>query len=272
MRILLVAVRLFILGELVVIFFLGREGLLFVWLLVRRREVLPVFAHQLRDLGEGEIPPFELLAHLVGEDHIGRGRSLGGAVVRLGVPPVFPFGAMGGAICVLAFRLEPTQLLFLCRSILRRGMARRCQCSIRGNASGIGNLALKLSAVAEFHTQRIEVGFGDVEDGFPSIKTLLEEVVEVVRDTQLREYISQVSHTVDRRWKSSRAFFSQAALDLRRASQGEQSESGLLLHGCPDRTSYSVPDDLIVFVTAGISPSRPQAGFRDAGCGRGMGV
>ena len=58
--------------------------------------------------------------------------------------------------------------------------------------------------MAKLHVKGVEVGLCDVKNRLPCIKTLLEKVVKVVGDTQLRENVSQFSHTVDCVWKPPR--------------------------------------------------------------------
>ena len=49
--------------------------------------------------------------------------------------------------------------------------------------------------MTKFDTQGIEVGLGYVEDCVPGVKALIEEVLEILRDPQLRKYVFQFSHT-----------------------------------------------------------------------------
>ena len=52
----------------------------------------------------------------------------------------------------------------------------------------------------KLHSESVKIRLSDVEDRVPSIKALLDKIIEVVRDAQLREYICQVNHTADCFW------------------------------------------------------------------------
>jgi hypothetical protein len=100
-HVLSVLARLLVVGQVAQVLILDGLCLRLKRLLLGRSQVLPVFANKLGNFGKAQVAPLELLAHFfvhmvsgrlaraaerlltVGEEHVGRGRSLGRIVVRL---------------------------------------------------------------------------------------------------------------------------------------------------------------------------------------------
>lgn len=64
LQILFIPGRLFVFGQIMVIFLLGCLGLTLVWVLLSLSETLPIFSDELCNFSKCEILSFEILSHL----------------------------------------------------------------------------------------------------------------------------------------------------------------------------------------------------------------
>lgn len=117
-----------------------------------------------------------------------------------------------------------------------------------------------------------QIRFCYVEYCIPAVKTLLEEVREVVRDTQLREDISQFSHTAGCVWiERSSTFRFHRGIEVFEAACLEQWRSFVLSH-LPFEWRTLSPSAVLLFVAKFIVLRPDVLVMIEVACNKGMDV
>lgn len=109
---------------------------------------------------------------------------------------------LGGA-CRLSSGIcdSALQFLFIVSDHRRRNpfssiMAQTHPSMTKLNAQGIATHAyISACPVASMHERHVQIRLGDIEDGIPCVKALLDKGIEILCKSQLHEYSTQFSHT-----------------------------------------------------------------------------